>query len=323
MVRACSRSSATIPRPTAAPAGTEPGAALVRQGRIRAELMEALYAASAFATPLHLYVFESEETTPDAESTAHLALYAASAFVIYKLITRNLLLASWLNPPAAGGSHFAEAAATAAERRAASRSPSPHHRLPTMESSNADASAAPCAPKPPTTFPPSRLQLNTGPEQPHPPPTPKVPSQHHRTPAAVTAPARDCPPTARGSHFREAAATVAEQRAASQPPSPHHRLPTMESSNADASAAQCAPKPPTTRPPSRLQLNTGPKQPHPPPTPKARSQHHRTPAAVTAPACDWTKGWGDFGLEHLSEPERKRKRERAQENDGGAKRRES
>ena len=208
--------------------GNRAGAALVRQGRIRAELMEALYAASAFATPLHLYVFESEETTPDAESTAHLALYAASAFVIYKLITRNLLLASWLNPPAAGGSHFAEAAATAAERRAASRSPSPHHRLPTMESSNADASAAPCAPKPPTT-----------------------------------------------------------------------------------------------RPPSRLQLNTGPKQPHPPPTPKARSQHHRTPAAVTAPACDWTKGWGDFGLEHLSEPERKRKRERAQENDGGAKRRES
>ena len=189
--------------------------------------MEALYAASAFATPLHLYVFESEETTPDAGSTAHLALYAASAFVIYKLIMRNLLLASWpLNPPAARGSHFREAAATAAERRAASRSPSPHHRQ-----------------------------------------------------------------------------TI------------------MESSNADASAAQCVPKPPTTRPPSRLQLNTGPKQPHPLPTPKAPSQHHRTPATVTAPACDWTKGWGDFGLEHLSESERKRKR--AQENDGGAKRRKS
>ena len=146
-------------------------------------------------------------------------------------------------------------------------------------------------------------------------------SQHHRTPAAVTAPARDCPPAARGSHFREAAATVAERRAASQPPSPHHRQTAMESSNADASAAQYAPKPPTTRPPSRLQLNTGPKQPNPPPTPKARSQHHRTPAAVTAPACDWAEGWGDFGLEHLSEPERKRKR--AQENDGGAKRRKS
>ena len=178
--------------------------------------MEALYAASAFATPLHLYVFESEETTPDAGSTAHLALYAASAFVIYKLITRNLLLASWpLNPPAARGSHFREAAATAAERRAASRSPSPHHRQTIMESSNADASAAPCAP----------------------------------------------------------------------------------------------PKLSTTRPPSRLQLNTGrPEQPHPPPTPKAPSQHHCTPAAATAPACDWTEGWGDFGLEHLSEPERKRKR---------------
>ena len=189
--------------------------------------MEALYAASAFATPLHLYVFESEETTPDAGSTAHLALYAASAFVIYKLIMRNLLLASWpLNPPAA-----------------------------------------------------------------------------------------------RGSHFREAAAKVAERRAASQLPSPHHRQTAMESSNADASAAQCVPKPPTTRPPSRLQLNTGPKQPHPSPTPKAPSQHHRTPATVTAPACDWTKGWGDFGLEHLSEPEHKRKR--AQENDGGAKRRKS
>ena len=272
--------------------------------------MEALYAASAFATPLHLYVFESEETTPDAGSTAHLALYAASAFVIYKLIMRNLLLASWpLNPPAARGSHFREAAATAAERRAASRSPSPHHCQTIMESSNADASAAPCAPKLSTTRPPSRLQLNTGrPEQPHPPPTPKAPSQHHRTPAAVTAPARDCPPAARGSHFREAAAKVAERRAASQLPSPHHRQTAMESSNADASAAQCVPKPPTTRPPSRLQLNTGPKQPHPSPTPKAPSQHHRTPATVTAPACDWTKGWGDFGLEHLSEPERKRKR---------------
>ena len=198
--------------------------------------MEALYAASAFATPLHLYVFESEETTPDAGSTAHLALYAASAFVICKLIssaTRNLL--SWLNPPAAGGSHFREAAATAAERRAASRSPSPHHRQTTMESSNADASAAPCAPKPSTTRPPSRLQLNTGPEQPHPPPTPKAPSQHHRTPAAATAPARDCTPVS-----------------------------------------------------SRL-----------------------------------AEGWGSFGLEHLSEAERKRKREHAQETDGGAKRRKS
>ena len=49
-----------------------------------------------------------------------------------------------------------EAAATAAERRAASRSPSPHHRQTTMESSNADASAAPCAPKASTTRPPSR-----------------------------------------------------------------------------------------------------------------------------------------------------------------------
>ena len=109
---------------------------------------------------------------------------------------------------------------------------------------------------------------------------------------------------------RSAAAKVAERRAASQPPSPHHRQTAMESSNADASAAQCVPEPPTTRPPSRLQLNTGPKQPHPSPTPKAPSQHHRTPATVTAPACDWTKGWGDFGLEHLSEPERKRKRTR-------------
>ena len=199
--------------------------------------MEALYAASAFATPLHLYVFESEETTPDAGSTAHLALYAASAFVIYKLITRNLLLASWpLNPPAARGSHFREAAATAAERRAASQPPSPHHRQTAMESSNAETSAAQCAPKLSTTRPPSRLQLNTGrPEQPHPPPTPKAPSQHHRTPAAATAPARDCTPVS-----------------------------------------------------SRL-----------------------------------AEGWGSFGLEHLSEAERKRKREHAQETDGGAKRRKS
>ena len=197
--------------------------------------MEALLFASFFATPLHLHV-EGGETTPDAGSTAHLALYAASAFVICKLIssaTRNLL--SWLNPPAAGGSHSREAAATAAERRAASRSPSPHHRQTTMESSNADASAAPCAPKPSTTRPPSRLQLNTGPEQPHPPPTPKAPSQHHRTPAAATAPARDCTPVS-----------------------------------------------------SRL-----------------------------------AEGWGSFGLEHLSEAERKRKREHAQETDGGAKRRKS
>mmetsp|Transcript_7064 Transcript_7064/g.14667 ORF Transcript_7064/g.14667 Transcript_7064/m.14667 type:complete len:235 (-) Transcript_7064:285-989(-) len=227
------------------------------------ELMEALLFASFFATPRHLYV-GGGETTPDAGSTAHLALYAASAFVICTLIYKLVSSLSWLNPPAARGPHR-EAAATAAERRAA--------------------------------------------------------SQHHRTPAAVTAPARDCPPAAQGSHFREAAATVAERRAASQPPSPHHRQTAMESSNADASAAQYAPKPPTTRPPSRLQLNTGPKQPNPPPTPKARSQHHRTPAAVTAPACDWAEGWGDFGLEHLSEPERKRKR--AQENDGGAKRRKS
>ena len=35
------------------------------------------------------------------------------------------------------------------------------------------------------------------------------------------------------------------------------------------------------------------------------------------------EGWGSFGLEHLSEAERKRKREHAQETDGGAKRRKS
>mmetsp|Transcript_7065 Transcript_7065/g.14670 ORF Transcript_7065/g.14670 Transcript_7065/m.14670 type:complete len:306 (-) Transcript_7065:19-936(-) len=128
------------------------------------ELMEALLFASFFATPRHLYV-GGGETTPDAGSTAHLALYAASAFVICTLIYKLVSSLSWLNPPAARGPHR-EAAATAAERRAA--------------------------------------------------------SQHHRTPAAVTAPARDCPPAAQGSHFREAAATVAERRAASQPPSPHH-----------------------------------------------------------------------------------------------------
>ena len=92
------------------------------------ERMEALLFASFFATPLHLYV-GGGETTPDAGSTTHLALYAASAFVIGTLIlsaTRNLL--SWLNPQAARGSHSGEAAATAAEQRAASRSPSPHHR---------------------------------------------------------------------------------------------------------------------------------------------------------------------------------------------------
>ena len=187
------------------------------------ERMEALLFASFFATPLHLYV-GGGETTPDAGSTTHLALYAASAFVIGTLIlsaTRNLL--SWLNPQAARGSHSGEAAATAAEQRAASRSPSPHHR----------------------------------------------------------------------------------------------------------------PKPSTTRPPSRLQLTTG-QQPHPPPTPKARLQHYHTPAAAaaaTAPARNYTpickkgicmEGWApSFGLEHLSEPERKRKREHAQETDGGAKRRRS
>ena len=133
------------------------------------ERMEALLFASFFATPLHLYV-GGGETTPDAGSTTHLALYAASAFVIGTLIlsaTRNLL--SWLNPQAARGSHSGEAAATAAEQRAASRSPSPHHR-----------------PKPSTTRPPSRLQLTTG-QQPHPPPTPKACLQHHHTPAAAAA----------------------------------------------------------------------------------------------------------------------------------------
>ena len=146
---------------------------------------------------------------------------------------------------------------------------------------------------------------------------------HHATPHHA-APRRTAPLRS------EAAATAAERRAASRSPSPHHRQTTMESSNADASAAPCAPKPSTTRPPSRLQLNTGPEQPHPPPTPKAPSQHHRTPAAATAPARDCTpvssrlaEGWGSFGLEHLSEAERKRKREHAQETDGGAKRRKS
>ena len=71
--------------------------------------------------------------------------------------TRNLL--SWLNPPAARGPHLGEAVATAAERRAVSQPPSPHHRQTTMESSNADGSAAPCSTKLPTTRPPSRLQL--------------------------------------------------------------------------------------------------------------------------------------------------------------------
>ena len=200
------------------------------------ELMEALLFASFFATPRHLYV-GGGETTPDAGSTAHLALYAASAFVIIcTLIYKLVSSLSWLNPPAARGPHR-EAAATAAERRAA--------------------------------------------------------SQHHRTPAAVTAPARDCPPAARGSHFREAAATVAERRAASQPPSPHHRQTAMESSNADASAAQYAPKPPTTRPPSRLQLNTGPKQPNPPPTPKAPTAPPplSPPPLATGRKAGGTLGW--------------------------------
>ena len=89
------------------------------------ELMEALLFASFFATPRHLYV-GGGETTPDAGSTAHLALYAASAFVIIcTLIYKLVSSLSWLNPPAARGPHR-EAAATAAERRAASQLATAH-----------------------------------------------------------------------------------------------------------------------------------------------------------------------------------------------------
>ena len=126
------------------------------------------------------------------------------------------------------------------------------------------------------------------------------------------------PPAIGGPHSREVAGKAAERRrAASQPPSQtlHHHQQTA------------APSPPTTRPPPRPQCKARPppKHQHPPRQQprQPRMQHHHAPVATTTrrpPISISTKGWGNFGLEHLPPPERKREREREREDDGGSKR---
>ena len=141
------------------------------------------------------------------------------------------------------------------------------------------------------------------------------------------------PPAIGGPHSREVAGKAAERRrAASQPPSQtlHHHQQTAapsERSNGDASAATRTPTPPTTQPPPRPQCKARPppKHQHPPRQQprQPRMQHHHTPVATTTrrpPISISTKGWGNFGLEHLPPPERKREREREREDDGGSKR---
>ena len=137
-----------------------------------------------------------------------------------------------------------------------------------------------------------------------------------------------------GSHSREVGSGkgAERRRAASQPPSQtlHHPQETAapsERSNGDASAATRTPTPPTTQPPPRPQCKARPppKHQHPPRQQprQPRMQHHHAPVATTTrrpPISISTKGWGNFGLEHLPPPERKREREREREDDGGSKR---
>ena len=77
--------------------------------------------------------------------------------------------------------------------------------------------------------------------------------------------------------------------------------------------------------PSECKARPPPKHQHPPRQQprQPRMQHHHAPVATTTrrpPISISTKGWGNFGLEHLPPPERKREREREREDDGGSKR---
>ena len=140
------------------------------------------------------------------------------------------------------------------------------------------------------------------------------------------------PPAVGDSHSREVAGRAAERRrAASQPPSntlhhPQRTAAPVERSHGDASAATRTPTPPTTQPPPWPQRKAIPPPEHQHPQRQQprqpRMQHHHARVATTTrrpPISISTKGWGDFGLEHLPPPERKRQRERVRD-DGVSKR---